>query len=227
MNFEERAFSAIYGIGEVAGWVPVWLWWALLAMVLLAVMMAFANLGWGAVEVFVDGVDRMNDVVGRSVSWFMAFVVLAAFIMVFVRYVVEIGAVWTNDLIIWPHGIAFMLAAGYTFLNNEHVRVDIFYAKASKRWQAKVDIVGTLLFLFPWLATLAFVATPYAIQSWEIMERSDQTGGLPAVYFVKTAIPFFCLLLGLQGLSLIGRSVLVLAGYKDYGEEPRPDAAHA
>lgn len=226
MSFEERFFGVLYSIGDMVGWVPDWIWWFIMILLVAAGVATAIAKGWQALADFVHAVDRLNDVVGRTTAWLMVFVVLSAFTMVFVRYVMSIGAVWTNDMIIWPHGIAFMLAAGYTLLNSEHVRVDIFYAKASKRRQAYVDIFGTMVFLLPWLITVAWVSTPYALTSWSIMESSDQTGGLPAVYFVKSAIPVFCLLLGLQGLAMIARSVLVLVRYADFGEEAEPVSAH-
>ncbi len=226
MSFEDRFFGVLYAIGDMIARVPDWLWWIFLILSMALTVLAVVAKGWAVLDDFIRFVDRLNDVVGRATAWLMVFVVLSAFTMVFVRYVMSVGAVWTNDMIIWPHGIAFMLAAGYTLLNSEHVRVDIFYAKASARRRAVIDIFGTIFFLLPWLITVAYVATPYALSSWSIMESSDQTGGLPAVYFVKSAIPMFCFLLGLQGLAMIARGVLVLIGYAGYGDETEPALSH-
>jgi TRAP-type mannitol/chloroaromatic compound transport system permease small subunit len=81
------------------------------------------------------------------------------------------------------------------------VRVDIFYADATPRTKAAVDLAGALLLLIPFMAVLSWYAWPYAARSWAILERSRETSGLPIVYLLKTLIPVFALLMGLQGIA--------------------------
>jgi TRAP-type mannitol/chloroaromatic compound transport system permease small subunit len=91
------------------------------------------------------------------------------------------------------------------------VRVDIFYADASPRTRAIVDLVGALLLLMPFVAVLAWLSLPYVARSWAILERSRETSGLPLVFLLKTLIPLFSALLALQGLAQAARAWLVLA----------------
>jgi TRAP-type mannitol/chloroaromatic compound transport system permease small subunit len=51
--------------------------------------------------------------------------------------------------------------------------------------------------------------------SWDKLEGSREAGGLPGLFLLKTVLLAFCLLLGLQGLSLMGRSVLILLGHRE------------
>jgi TRAP-type mannitol/chloroaromatic compound transport system permease small subunit len=90
------------------------------------------------------------------------------------------------------------------------VRVDIFYAEASPRGRALVDLVGTLLLLLPFMLTLLWLSVPYALRSWVIMERSQETGGLPLVFVLKTLIPVFALLMALQGVAQAIRAAAAL-----------------
>lgn len=164
---------------------------------------------------FVRGVDWLNERVGRVVAWLTLATVLICAVVVFLRYAFSIGFIWLQELYVWTYAVLFMVGAGYTLLHGGHVRVDIFYAAASRRKQAIVDLFGTLLFLLPWLAVIAWTSWPYVRASWSIGEASAQTGGMPGLYLLKTVLLIFCALLGLQALALLGRSILVLSGRED------------
>ena len=166
---------------------------------------------------FVRAVDRLNDVVGRGVSWLTLAMVLVTFAVVVLRYVFSLGWVWMQESYVWLHGIVFMLGAGYTLLHNGHVRVDIFYRPKDERYKALVDLAGSFLLLLPVVTALIwFVSWDYVIESWSKLEESREAGGLPGLFLLKSVIWGFCLLIGLQGLSLAGRSALVLAGHEEF-----------
>jgi TRAP-type mannitol/chloroaromatic compound transport system permease small subunit len=90
------------------------------------------------------------------------------------------------------------------------VRVDVLYSDASPRTKAVIDLMGALLLLLPFVAVIAWFAVPYVVRSWSILERSREVSGLPFVYLLKTLIPLFALLLGLQGIAQAIRAALVL-----------------
>jgi TRAP-type mannitol/chloroaromatic compound transport system permease small subunit len=81
------------------------------------------------------------------------------------------------------------------------VRVDIFYADASARAKALVDLIGALLLLLPFMLVLLCLSAPYAMRSWAIFEHSQETSGLPIVFLLKTLIPLFAILMALQGIA--------------------------
>jgi len=161
---------------------------------------------------FARSVDRLNEQVGRLVAWLTLATVVVCAAVVILRYVFSIGFIWMQELYVWTYAAVFLLGAGYTLRHQGHVRVDIFYAGASPRTRAWVDLFGTLVFLLPWLALIAWTAWPYVRASWAIAEASSQTEGMPAIYLLKSLLLVFCVLLGLQGLAVIARSILVLAG---------------
>jgi TRAP-type mannitol/chloroaromatic compound transport system permease small subunit len=165
-----------------------------------------------ALTVFVRIVDGLNERVGRAVAWLTLFMVLIAFAVVVMRYVFNVGFVGLQESYVWMHGIVFMVGAGYTLLHEGHVRVDIVYREASTRYKAWVDLVGVFALLAPMLVTVWLVAWPYVMSSWSSLESSREAGGLPGLFLLKSVILVFCALLGLQGLSLAARSLLVLVG---------------
>jgi TRAP-type mannitol/chloroaromatic compound transport system permease small subunit len=162
-------------------------------------------------------IDEINRWVGRVVAWLTLATVLVCGAVVVLRYAAGIGLVWMQELYVWTHAMTFLLAAGFAYLLNAHVRVDIIYAKLSKRGQAWIDLLGVIFLLIPWLVLLGWFAWTYVVYSWQTSEISVQSNGMPAMYVLKSSLLGFVVLVGLQGLAWIGRSVLVLAG-----REPPP-----
>lgn len=168
------------------------------------------------IRLLVSGIDWINEWVGRGTAWLMLALVLVAFVVVVLRYVFALGWVWMQESFVWLHGAVFMLGAGYTLLHNGHVRVDIFYRTASPRFKAWVDIFGSLFLLAPMTLVVLYYSEGFVMRSWSRLEGSSEAGGLPGLFLLKTVIPIFCVLMLLQGLSLLGRSVLVLCGDQRY-----------
>ena len=67
--------------------------------------------------------------------------------------------------------------------------------------KAIVDLLGALLLLLPFALVLLWLGVPYAARSWAILERSQETSGLPLVFVLKTLIPLFAVLMALQGVA--------------------------
>jgi TRAP-type mannitol/chloroaromatic compound transport system permease small subunit len=157
-----------------------------------------------------DRIDRLNTAVGRAVAWLALVVVLLEFALVVARYLFGLGSIWLTETVIYAHAALFMLAAAWTLRAGGHVRVDVFYADASARTKAIIDLAGSMLLLLPFSAVLVWLGVPYAARSWAILERSQETSGLPLVYALKTLIPLFALLMALQGIAQAIRALNAL-----------------
>lgn len=177
---------------------------------------------WGSTDVdtlrrLVHAIEALNEWTGRLVAWLTLGCVATCFAVVVLRYAFGVGYPWMQELYVWQHAIVFMVGAGYTMLHRGHVNVDVVYGRLGERGRAWLDVFGTLLFLFPWLAVLAVTSAPFVLASWRIRETSNTSDGMPAVYLLKSVIWVFCLLLFLQGLVVLVRRVALLAG------RPLPD----
>ena len=155
-------------------------------------------------------IDGVNDAVGRWMAWLTVFMVLVTVIIVVLRYGFSIGFIWMQESVRFMHGFVFLLCASYTLLHNGHVRVDIFYAKMSARGKARVDIIGTILFLIPVCFAILFYSFDYVMNSWRETEGSLEERGLHAVYLLKTCIWIFAGSMIAQGLSRIVHCVELL-----------------
>ena len=159
-----------------------------------------------------DRIDRLTAAIGGTVMWCALAMVVVQVVVVLMRYVLGVGSIWLSEAIVYAHATLFMGAAAWTLQQGGHVRVDVFYADASPRRRAVVDLLGALVLLLPFCGVLAWFAIPYVGRSWAILERSREASGLPLVFLLKTLIPVFALLLALQGLAQAARAWLTLSG---------------
>lgn len=158
-----------------------------------------------------DAIDSINQAVGNVMTVLVFGCALIATTVALLRYAFNIGFTWLQDLYVWQHALVFMLAAGFAYLHDSHVRVDIFYGKMTQRTRARVNIFGVLVFLLPWLVVLVWTSGwSFTLSAWRVLEGAAQPDGLPPVYLLKTSTLVFALLLGLQGISALIRDFLML-----------------
>ena len=172
---------------------------------------------------FVTVVDSINEWIGRVVAWLTLGCVITCFLVVVLRYGFSIGFPWLQELYVWQHAAVFMVGAGFTMLHGGHVSVDIAYSKFGPRTKAWVDILGTLLFLLPWMGVLAWTSSQFVLSSWKILERSSTADGMPGLYILKSTIWVFCAVISLQGIALIARRTLFLKGRDEHSPEKLVD----
>ncbi len=157
-----------------------------------------------------DRIDRLTSAIGRAVAWLALAIVLLQFALVLARYVFGLGSIWLTETVIYANAALFLLASAWTLHAGGHVRVDVFYAHASSRTRALIDLFGSFFLLLPFAFTLFLLSAPYAARSWAILERSQEASGLPLVFLLKTLIPLFAALMALQGMAQAIRAVAAL-----------------
>lgn len=160
-------------------------------------------------------INALNRIVGLTLAWLSLAVVLVCFTVVVLRYSLHVSFVWMQDLYVWLSGAMFTGVAGFAMLRDDHVRVDILYRPWSIRGKAIADLVGVLFFLLPFVIVVASFGWTYIARSWRLYEGSANFGGMPGLFILKSFILVFCVLVGLQGLSWVCRSILVLAGREE------------
>ena len=165
-----------------------------------------------------DCIDCFNGFVGRAVAWLALAIVVVQFALVVARYALSLGSIKLTEAVIYGHATLIMLAAAWTLAIGGHVRVDVFYAHASAQTRALIDLIGSLLLLLPFSLVLLWLSAPYAERSWAILERSQESSGLPLVFVLKTLIPIFAAMMALQGVAQAARAAAVLREGGDAAE---------
>lgn len=167
-------------------------------------------------------IEKIAELTGRAVSWLVLGMVLIIVYDVGMRYLFHIGSVGLQELEWHLFALIFLLGAAYTFKHDDHVRVDIFYHSRhmSERRRAWVDLLGGLFFLLPFCLLIIVSSAAFVDNSFAIGEGSPDPGGLPYRFLLKAAIPLSFLLLLLQGVAHMLRSVQVLVNRQP---EPPPE----
>jgi TRAP-type mannitol/chloroaromatic compound transport system permease small subunit len=167
-------------------------------------------------EKYIKIVDAINKKLGTVTSWLTLVLVLIITYDVIVRYIFDESSVALQELEWHIFAVIFLLAAGYTFLIDDHVRVDVFYTRFSEKKKAVTNLIGSLFFLIPFCIVGILSSLNFVEFSFKVREMSPDAGGLPARYILKSFIPISFFLVLLQGIAIVFKSIIKL---KDFNSE--------
>lgn len=157
-------------------------------------------------------IDWVNEQVGQLVYWLVLAAVIVSAGNAMVRYLFDTSSNAWLELQWYLFSAVFLLAAGYTFLHNEHVRIDVIYGHLPAKARATIDLLGGLFFLLPMAVIIMVLSWPMVVESVERNEYSSDAGGLLR-WPVKILIPIGFFLLVLQGVSEIIKRIGFLSGH--------------
>jgi TRAP-type mannitol/chloroaromatic compound transport system permease small subunit len=158
-----------------------------------------------------SGIDAFSERIGKIVMWLVLISSLVSAGNAIVRKLLNTSSNAWLEIQWYMFAAMFLLAAGYTLKYDEHVRVDLFYHRYSKRLQAWLDLLGGIFFLMPMAVIIGWLSLPMVINSYNIHEMSADAGGLLR-WPVKIIIPIGFALLVIQGLSEIIKRIGYLTG---------------
>jgi TRAP-type mannitol/chloroaromatic compound transport system permease small subunit len=156
-------------------------------------------------------IDRLNEFIGKAVSWLILAAVLVSATNAIVRKTLNMSSNAWLELQWYLFGAAFLLAAAYTLKQNEHIRIDILYGALSRRTQHWIDLLGHLLFLMPFAALMIWYFVPYLLVSIRSGEVSTNAGGL-IIWPARALLLASFVLLAFQGISEIIKKIAVMRG---------------
>lgn len=156
-------------------------------------------------------IDAFNGRVGQVAYWLILLMALISASNAVIRKLFNLSSNAFLEIQWYLFAAVFLLNAGHTLLRNQHVRVDIVFGALSSRARLWIDILGTILFLFPFALIVLYYSWPYFLASFNVRESSINAGGL-SVWPVKLLIPLGFLLLLLQGMSQLIKLFAALRG---------------
>ena len=162
------------------------------------------------VRITVKAIDTIADWSGRAVAWLIIPMTIAVTWEVAARRFFNAPTIWAFDVTYMLYGTHFMLGTAYTLMRIGHVRTDMLYSNWSIRRQNIIDAIGYFFFFFPAMILLFYFGWQEASHSWSIGETSDASPWRPIVYPFKTVIPLTALLLLLQGVGELLKSLYAI-----------------
>lgn len=152
-------------------------------------------------------IDRFSSITGQIVCWIAIPLCFAMVYEVVARYAFVAPTMWAYDMSRFMYGAMFMLGAGYALSKGVHIRADFIYRNWSPRTQGLIDALLYIVFYFPGLIVFLYMGTDFAMLAWERGEKGMDTAWMPHMGPIKTALPIGTLLLLIQGVSELLKSI--------------------
>jgi TRAP-type mannitol/chloroaromatic compound transport system permease small subunit len=156
-------------------------------------------------------IDRASEWIGRWVAWLVLAAVLISAINAAVRKAFNTSSNAYLEIQWYLFAAVFLLAAGYTMLRQEHVKIDVISGRFSKRTQIWIDIIGLACFVLPLVWVVIHLSLPLAIRAYQMNEYSSNAGGLIR-WPVFALLPLGFGLLGMQAISELIKRIAFLRG---------------
>ena len=152
-------------------------------------------------------IDAFTDTTGTLIAWLNVPLVLIVTYEVFARYLFDAPTIWSFDMTYMLYGTIFMLGAAYALHKGAHIRTDFYFERWSIRTQGTIDTIAYVVFFFPAMITFLVVSWNESWYAFTIGETSEQTPWRPILWPFKMVVPLCCLLLVIQGVSELIKSL--------------------
>ena len=147
--------------------------------------------------------NKLANLIKKLCSSISFFLVILLSSDVLLRYIFNFSTASLYELEWHVFAIIFLLGSVYTLHADEHVRVDVFYSKFSKKNKRLVNLIGNLFFLIPFGLVISYTSIPFVADSYNILESSPDPGGLPFRFLIKSIITISFFLLAVIGFLRI------------------------
>ncbi len=159
-------------------------------------------------------IDWLNEHIGRWSIWLILASTLISALNAIVRKIFNVSSNAYLEVQWYLFAASFLIAAAYTLLHNEHVRIDVIAGRFTRRTQAKMEIFGFAFFLIPVCLAVLYYSWSFVVAGYVTGEMSSNSGGLIR-WPVYALIPIGFSLLLLQGVSELIKRIGFLQGRID------------
>ena len=164
------------------------------------------------ISFYVSIVDSICERVGKFVMYgifLMMFLLILSFIT---RNIINFPLMWIIEMAQFTITAYYLLGGGYSMLADDHVRMDLFYGKLSKKGKAKMDVF-TSIFLIIFLVAL-FYGSISSLQYTLETKQKLFTAWAPYVWPIKSLMLCGILLMLLQAFSMLIKDIAKIKNIK-------------
>jgi TRAP-type mannitol/chloroaromatic compound transport system permease small subunit len=158
----------------------------------------------------IKGIDAFTEWTGNAVAWVSVPLVLIVFWEVFSRYVLGAPTDWAYDMSYMLYAALFMLGSHFALKRGAHIRTDMLWEKFSAATKGRIDFYAYIVLFFPGMILLFGASVEDAWRAFAMGERSEQTVWRPLLWPLKSVVPLTALLLMVQGVSEILKSLYMM-----------------
>ena len=156
-------------------------------------------------------IDAFSEKVGKVLAWLILVAVIVSTVNAIIRKIFNVSSNAWLEAQWYLFGAVFLGCAAYTFLKNEHIRIDIVSSKMSQRYRNNVELIGHLLFLMPLCGVMIWYGVPFFWKAISTGEISGNAGGL-ILWPAKFLIPAGFTMLFAQACSELIKRIAFMKG---------------
>ena len=154
---------------------------------------------------YVKYVDLICEKIGRFVMYWVFFMMFLLILSFVTRNIINYPLMWIIEMAQFTITAYYLLGGGYSMITDDHVRMDLFYGKLSKKGKVKMDIF-TSFFLIFYLVLLLIGSITSLIYTIETKQKLF-TAWAPYVWPIKTLMLIGILLMLLQAFSTLFKDI--------------------
>jgi TRAP-type mannitol/chloroaromatic compound transport system permease small subunit len=158
------------------------------------------------------GFDKFADAIGYFTAFVMVLMILNVTYDVVMRYFFNTGSLAMQELEWHLFSVIILLGISYTLKEDGHVRVDLIYDRLTQKKKAKINMVGSAIFIIPVALLIGIESIPYVVESFNSNEISPDPGGLEYRWIVKSLIPLSFFLLIITAIGFFIKNLNVYKG---------------
>ena len=159
---------------------------------------------------YIKFADTLSTSIGKAFSWCIVILMGGTCYEVTMAYIFNKPTLWNFDFSMQMYGAILMMSGAYCLATESHVRGDVIYRLFKPKTQGCIDLVLYFIFFFPGVIALAFYGADYAALAWKIKETSWSSPAQIQIYMAKSLIPAAGILLIIQGVAEVLRSVICI-----------------
>jgi len=161
---------------------------------------------------FSRAVDWITERIGRALCWLLLLAVIISAGNAIIRKSFNMSSNAYLEAQWYLFAAIFTLGAGYVFLHDQHVRIDVISSKLKRRTQVWIDVVGITFFLLPLCVFVIWTSLPSVQTAFRMNEVSANPGGLLR-WPLYVLVPIGFGLLALQSVSELFKRLGFLTGH--------------
>lgn len=151
--------------------------------------------------------DKMSKILGNLTALATVLMVINVFFDAMARYLFNWGSVGLQEMEWHLLSVVILLGIPFTLMEEGHVRVDVIFDRLGHKKQAVINIIGTIIFIMTFALLIATGSISFVVESFVSGETSNDPGGLPYRWIVKSLIPFSFFLLAFMGIGYIVKNI--------------------
>ena len=169
------------------------------------------NSGYAKVLLVISNkLENFLEFIGKIGAWLAIPLIGIIIFDIISRRFFVLGSTKLQEMEWHLHAALFLLALGYAYLKNSHVRIEVIRESFSTKLKSILEILGVLIFVLPYTGLIIYFGLDFVSRSYQINEVSAALTGLSHRWIIKSFIPMGMAFLWLSGISVLLRNIVYL-----------------